>query len=246
MKLKFFSYDTVEILKTNILKNVSHYSDKTNEWIGSNQSGPSMFLESKIDIPDEINLLISDKPEKDDFQNIKILYSSLKNLTNCQASDERVWCALCHGLFWNYMRNRWPVDKCAKDKKKYILKNYFFAHGTRSLITNGLARLWWFGYITYQEGESDPYYLTEYICRDINGKGFPLLGSNFSNNRKTTAIFLKTIKTFEESNKKMLSRTEFLEMVKLMNLLGGKQIIDSIPEDLLVDKLIKKLKTFQK
>ena len=143
------------------------------------------------------------------------------------------------------MKKRWPIEKGTKDIKKYILKNYFFAHGTRSLITNGLARLWWVGYITYQENADNPFYLTEYICKDINGKGFPLLGSNFSNNRKTTSVFLKTIKEYEEKNNIILSRTEFLEMVKMMNLWGGKQIIDSLPEELLTAKLIKKISTLR-
>lgn len=242
MKLQFFSYDTVEILRNKINSNLLNYSSSSNEWVAKSLPGNEIFLNSKIDIPDEgINLIVSDKPEKDDFENIKILYTSLKNLTNCQAGDERVWTALSHGMLYYYMQKRWPVQKTNKDKKQYILKNYFFAHGTRSLLTNGLARLWWFGKLTYQEGAEDPFYLTEYICRDINGKGFPLLGSNFSNNIKITSTFLKTIKEYEEKNSIVLDRMQFIKMIRIVNLWGGKMIVDFLPEDEIRDKLISQL-----
>ena len=129
MKLMFCTYDNLEILKSSIGKNISFYKDKDNSWLKKLiPEGKELLVPSKIEIPDNINLVISDKPEKDDLENIKILYSSLKHLTNCQAADERVWVALSHGMLWEYMQKRWPLSKGKKDEQKYILKNYFFAH----------------------------------------------------------------------------------------------------------------------
>lgn len=240
MKLEFCTYDNLQILRDSLKKNIKFYSNESNEWLKSlTQENKTLFIKSKIDLPENgIKLIISDKPEKDDFENIKILYTALKHLTNCQAADERVWVALTHGMFWEYMQKRWPLTKGAKDEYKFILKNYFFAHGTRSLLTNGLARLWWFGKLTYQEGADDPFYLTEYICKDINGKGFPLLGSNFSNNNYLVSVFLNTIKEYEEKNEVVLTRDQFIKMIRIVNLWGGKMIIDGLPEHVLKSKLI--------
>ena len=166
----------------------------------------------------------------------------MHNLTDSQASDERLWVGLCHDIFWDYMKKRWPLEK-ATDKAQYIKKNYFFAHGEkRSLMTNALAKLWWIGRLTYDEtNENNPYELTEYIGRDLNGKGFPLFGSNFSNNRYLLRLFLYTIKEYEINNNIVLSRTQFLEMIKSMNMWSGKLLIDSLDRSILYKKILDRL-----
>jgi len=228
MKLKFLKTNSLSILKENIKDNIKHYSDANSNWIKNSTNDEVNYIESKLDVPD-FELIISKTPEKDDFLNIKLLYSNLIELTDSQAGDERLWAGLCHNQFWNYMINRWPIAK-AKDEVKFIKKNYFFAHGEkRSLMTNGLARLWWIGRLTYDKDNpnNNPFELTEYLCKDLNGRGFPLFGSNFSNNDKILKIFLYTLKNYEESNNIKLDRnTEFLEMIKYVNKLSGKMLID--------------------
>ena len=228
MKLKFLKTNSLTILKENIKENVKYYNNSNSLWIKDVTNDEFNYVESKIEVPD-FELIISENPEKDDLANIKVLYTNLKELTDSQAGDERLWSGLCHNQFWEYMIFRWPLSK-AKDTEKYIKKNYFFAHGEkRSLMTNGLARLWWTGRLTYDENNpnGDPFELTEYICKDLNGRGFPLFGSNFSNNDKLLKTFLYSMKAFEESNNITLDRNEeFLEMIKFMNKLSGKMLID--------------------
>lgn len=228
MKLKFLRTNSLAILKENIKNNLKYYGLENSLWIKDVTNEEMNYVESKIDVP-EFELVLSDNPEKDDLTNIKILYTNLKELTDSQAGDERLWAGLCHNQFWNYMTIRWPLSK-SKDAEKFIKKNYFFAHGEkRSLMTNGLARLWWTGRLTYDEQNpnGNPFELTEYLCKDLNGRGFPLFGSNFSNNDKLLKVFLYTMKKFEESNGITLDRnTEFLEMIKYMNKLSGKMLID--------------------
>ena len=246
MKLRFLKNDSLYVLKNDIKINTEHYKEKSNNWIQTATSTESNFIDFKLEV-DDFNLVISSNPEKDDLENVKILYSNLKNVTDSQAGDERLWAGLCHDAFWEYMQKRWPLDK-AKDKVKYIKKNYFFAHGEkRSLMTNALARLWWMGRLTYDESNiENPYELLDYLSQDFNGRGFPLFGSNFSNNRKLLKIFLYTIKEYEETNNIKYSsieesRKKFLEMIKSMNMWSGKLLLDFINEDELRKKIINRL-----
>lgn len=241
MKVRFLKSDSLYVLKNTIKDNVDNYSSSNTLWIKDITSDNYNFIDFKYEFPD-FELTISDSPEKNDLENIKLIYSNMRKLTDSQASDERLWSGLCHDVFWNYMQNRWPIDK-ATDKVRFIKKNYFFAHGEkRSLMTNGLARLWWIGRLTYDEtNESNHYELTEYLAQDFNGKGFPLFGSNFSNNRFLLRCFLYSIKSFEENNNISLSRTQFIEMIKSMNMWSGKLMLDSLDKEILNKKIMNRL-----
>lgn len=240
MKLRFLKNDSLYILKESIRENIENYDSINSLWINDVTSNTTNYIDFKQEVND-FNLITSDIPEKNDLENIKILYTNLINITDSQASDERLWAGLCHDKFWEYMQKRWPLEK-AKDKYKYIKKNYFFAHGEkRSLMTNGLARLWWIGRLTYDSSNiENPFELTEYLAKDLNGRGFPLFGSNISNNKKVLKVFLKTLKDYEENNE-IISREVFLEMVKSLNMWCGKILVDSLNEELLKEKILNRL-----
>ncbi len=77
---------------------------------------------------------------------------SLPSLTPLQASDQRLWAYFPHVSHWRYMRKRWPVEQyVAKDRsndkyKDYMNQRYLYmADRSRSLLRNGIARLWWYG-----------------------------------------------------------------------------------------------------
>ena len=240
MKLQFMKEDTVYILKKYIKKCKQYYKNEDSNWIQEITNNEDNFGIFKKEFND-FDLIVSDNP-KDDISNIKIIYDNLKNLTDSQASDERLWAGLCHTLFWNYMQKRWPLPEDESDCEKFILQHYFFNHGARSTITNGLSRLWWYGRLTYDEtNTNNPYELTEYIANDINVKGFMLFGSNFSRNRTIQRVFLYTIKKYEEDHNLELSREEFLELRKKMVLWSGKLAIDVMDNEILKNKLIKEI-----
>jgi hypothetical protein len=236
MNITVFTYETKETLKNNIKHNIQNYKESDSEWIYTyiRESGAidysSSFYIDRLDMSE-------DKPEKTDFKNIKILYSGLNDISDSQASDERFWSGLAHNEFWDYMQYRWPLSKATKDEETFIKKNYFFAHGnTRSLMTHGLARLWWMGRLTYdRDNTDDPYWIIRYLSTDINGKGFPLFGSNFSNNLIVLKVFIKTVMDVESKNRD-LTREEFNKVIQMINFIGGISVIDSM-----VDKELKKI-----
>lgn len=237
MKIQFMKDDSVYVLKKYIKYAKNHYTDDNTEWIKSITNNDENFGLFKKEFND-FNLMISDKPEKDDIENMKIIYENLKDLTDSQASDERLWAGLSHTKFWDYMQKRWPLPNDPEKWEKHILQHYFFAHGARSTVLNGLARLWWYARLTYDETNIDnPYELTEYMAKDINGKAYMLFGSNFSRNREIQRIFLYTIKNYEEQHGLILSRDEFGELRKQVVLWSGKLVIDVVDNEILKNKL---------
>lgn len=241
MKIQFMKDDSVYALKKYIKYAKKHYNDDNIDWIKSITNNEDNFGIFKKDF-DDFELIISDKPEKDDIENMKIIYDSLKNLTDSQASDERLWSGLSHTKFWNYMQKRWPLPNEPEKWEKHILQHYFFAHGARSTVLNGLARLWWYARLTYDETNIDnPYELTEYMAKDINGKAYMLFGSNFSRNRDIQRLFLYTIKNYEEQHGLVLSREEFGELRKQVVLWSGKLVIDVVDKEILKNKIIKEI-----
>lgn len=231
MKLKFIKDDCLYMLKENVVNNVDNYKLRTNEWLKDFFLGEDCFITFKKEFND-FDLILPSEKENFDFENIKILYGNLKELTESQACEERLWVGLCHDKFWNYMIKRWDSSKAEEKRVTFIQKNYFFNYGSgRSLLLNGLSKLWWFGKLTYNESLEDPWELTEYICKDINGRGYLLFaGYNFSSNKRIVSMFLKTLKEFEH-NERNLNRDEFKEMAKKMNLASGKFILEYLSDD---------------
>lgn len=248
MKLNFMKNDSLYVLKELIRKNklTNLYTFDNSNWIKNVTNMDDNYGVFKKEFED-FELIISNNPEKDDLENIKILYFNLKDLTDSQASDERLWAGLCHDKFWNYMQKRWPLPEQKEKQSKYILQHYFFNNGSRSTVLNGLARLWWYGRLTYDETNvGNEFELTEYISKDLNGKAYMLFGSNFSRNRRLLRLFLYTIKEFEEENNIILDRiTEFNELRKKMVLWSGKFLIDYIDDNEIKQMLLKELNNFK-
>lgn len=243
MKVKFMKYDTLSAIKTNIRNYASCYKNPNPDWVKSVLNTNNDFGELKKVFPD-FQLIVSDNPEKDDFENMKIIYLNMKELSDSQASDERLWAGLCHTIFWEYMQKRWPISpiKKEREKEKYIINHYFLKNNTRYLLVNGISRLWWYARLTYDENNlNNQFELTEYLAKDINGKGFVLFGSNFSNNRELLRTFLYTIKKFEEDNLITLTREEFNTVRKKVVIMSGKILIDSYSLESFENKITKEL-----
>ena len=100
MNIYFMKQPALEYMKTNmgvLYKN--YYQFNSPVWIDE------LFdydpFEVFTTIPDfelaDLNL----QPGEIDLQNCKILYSKLKDLTDSQAADERLWAGLCNKTFYS-------------------------------------------------------------------------------------------------------------------------------------------------
>lgn len=231
MIIKYFKQETLNFLKKKAIdKNIKYYKGD-NSWLFTEYNCNNMLLAFNKKEFKDIKLKFTEG-NIDDFENMKLIYESLKDLTDSQASDERVWAGLAHTYFWDYMQKRWPLPSDITKQKNHILNNYFFWNSTKAVFLNGISRLWWYARFTYDENLDDPYELTKYICdNDINGKIFPLLSCVFASNKEVFKNIIKAIKEYEEVNNLKLTRDQFNDLKKYLNRLSGKIVMDILTLD---------------
>jgi hypothetical protein len=235
--------DALTYFKGNVEYNIKDYLSENNSWIYEKyvrykKSDESPFEELNIYVDDFSLDMSSDRPESTDYNNVKILYNNLKNLSNTQATDERLWSGLSHSNFYEFMVYRLKLNE-EKIKAENILGNYFFKHGNkRSLILHSLARLWWVGRLLYDENRKDHFYALNYLKTDFGTKVLSLFSSNFTNNPAIARAILISAYEIEEDGEK-ISREKYLELIRYVNLLGGIVILDYLSEEELTNKIKK-------
>ena len=249
MIIKYLKESSVDLLKKEDLRDNINYYDGDNAWLIKKYQNKGLELFGSYDkksFPDFI--LKTGNGVSDDCDNMKIIYESLKGLTDSQASDERIWAGLAHGYCWDYMQSRWPLPKNKEDRNSHVLNNYFFWNSTKAVFLNGISRLWWYARYTYDERFTEnPYILTEYICKnDINGKIFPLLACRFAMNPEIFKNIILSVKSFEEKNELKLTRQEFNDLKMYLNRLSGKVVIDTLSYEELNEKIVAKLEKIVK
>ena len=166
MNIKHFTNEAYKQLKQDLIINrEKYYSD--DEWLKDyfDSVGIVDYVhESSVTVPN-ISLVYSGDSDAeknaDDLQNIKYVYGNYKDkLTPADASDPLLWSALCHIDFREYVLKRWK-----KDDGTVRIDERFFARGARGslLYYNALSRLWWSGYLTYEEEKerTNPWILTK-------------------------------------------------------------------------------------
>ncbi|MER2121019.1 MAG: DUF6339 family protein [Solibacillus sp.] len=238
MKLNYLKEDAVIQLKENILNNIDFYQSGE-KWIGKYLENAldteSWFLESRITFQ-KANLIIPGHGQgsKTDAENAIRLHHSLKNLTPAQATDQRIWTYLTHNVYPDYMAARW-LQKVSKGS----LERYF-ASTNRLLIRNGIARLWWYGYLTYDENRENPYELTKFALsnQDIV---VSLLERNLGNSKNLFLKVLDILYNYTNIYPTITSSKNITSLSKYINFCEGVTLLDSMSKgDLkyLVDKWI--------
>jgi hypothetical protein len=227
-RLKFLKLSSLDRLRANIVANQKHYL-QDESFLNDYFAGTSWFVESNILIPDSIDLQIPDsKTELLDLENTRIVYSALKHLTPLQASDHRLWAYFSHVSHWQYMRKRWPVEQyLGKERFKEVMNERYFylSDRSRALLRNGMARLWWYGYCTYDEKRSDPFELTGALLKKLD------VAQNFAENAFGRNV--DVIKTLLEVvlEHQFYEREPVRDLARYINSIGGVTIIDAIPRE---------------
>ena len=173
-----------------------------------------------------------------DSKNVEIIYKNMKNLSDSQASDERIWVAYSLFVFRDYMNYRWGSDEVAL-KNKYV----FSYSKQRSLFRHGISRLWWIGRMTYDESRTDPFELTKFVC---SSQDFleSIFGRNIFNDKKLCIAMLSALLDFyNEGNK--LDRTDIREITKYANLISATYILDMLSKEEIYSKFRKEIKNIK-
>lgn len=194
--------------------------------------------------------------KKYDLENSIALFNAYPNLTFHQATSENLWCYMTHVQYWEYMRRRWPIDKKQEDEEtgekketpvEYIRSRYFLkTSNDRSLVRNGLARLWWYAKLTYDEADDQPFRLTGILLSQLDiAQG--LLERSWGRNRNILHGYLEflalnpELKGGSEANRK---RTRFL--YKSLTLEGGINILDVRSKEEIMSFLEERYKAYEK
>jgi hypothetical protein len=139
-------------------------------------------------------------------------------------ADGRLWAALCHTTFAEYMIGRWgPKAKASEDSNDSRLNSRFFANGEgqRTLVRNGLARLYFAAEIVFQD---DSYNLLPIFFekQDIHQNFIERALAGDAELIRSVAE--NCLKVKEENLKKLNIQT----YAKLVNGAGGTRSLDKV------------------
>lgn len=112
----------------------------------------------------------------DDTMAAIALYEYMRDLSELEASDKRLWTTLTHVTFRRYVMERWSARSNNAEVRKNSIRKRWFAEGgsDRTLENNAIARLWWGAHLTYAPWKANPdefghlerkdeYYLTKVL-----------------------------------------------------------------------------------
>ena len=242
MKLKFFKQDALDYFKANVKSNIEHYSDPDNKWIYEQFEDP--FEEIEVNCAPFELYIDPDNTTKMDCENIKILYPALKELTESQACDERLWSGLCHSDFYKYTQVRWSNQRQTENmKKESVIKGrYFYSPNARSNTRHTLAKLWWIGKMLYDDQNPDnPLHFVDTLARkDMLTRISDVFTSRFSRNIHLLRPFFNVVDLYD-CNCGLMSGDYFRSLVQYLNILGGLYLVDYLDEKEIEDKLLKRL-----
>ncbi len=243
MKVYFLKQKALDTLEKDIAENIEKYQG-TEQWAESyfiSKDMPNYYFDTEIEVPDY--QLIIGGPETD-FQNAKIIYEAFSQSINpVQASDLRLWAYLAHIQHWDYMNTRWKIDtpdeedeeaedaqweEQGEEKKTSANKildrigyRYFFkASRGKAFVRQGISRLFWSAYLTYDADNENPYEYTEYFFskQDIFTS---ITERSYARNKILVLAALKELKAHPE-----LGRTEIRLFLAKLNQAGAIKVLD--------------------
>ena len=153
-------------LKTNSKNNLDKYNDEHSfvKSLCNNYDLELYNLDKDVVFPTLDNTIATKENQKNQWEidcnnSIKLHKEFVQNydIGLDILSDERFIAYLTHDVYYDYMRNRWPVN----GKENRILQKYFLPSGSQGFTRNMFLRLFWYAWITYDKNLDDPYELTK-------------------------------------------------------------------------------------
>lgn len=233
MNLLYFTRDAYKTLKKDIEQNKDKYYTST-DWLQEyfeTKNLPDYVRTSSVKVGDisafQFTGEDTESKNRDDLQNIKTLYTQFKGkLSPAQASDPCLWTALCHITFKDYVMKRWQKD----DGTVRLNQRFFATEGRASLLYyNAISRLWWSGYLTYEEekAKTNPWELTE-ILFSAQQIQKDLFDQPYSMNRTVVKGLLRALKRIQEETGNAATPTFRKCCDSYINHYGAVSILDSL------------------
>lgn len=232
MRLQYLLEPAYDELTDGIEANRELYELDT-DWIGEFFSGKKYSKESSIELPKpdlyiKPGVTSDEEKSQEDLTNVKILYDAFSGLEPLQATNKYLWTYLAHVTYRKYVIHRWmPATTSAT-----IRTRFFVTNTARSVFDNAISRLWWYGYVSYDEtNPKNPYHLTDIllmnqtICTDYVDTGY-------SQNRVIGKGVLMALKEFSTELGPREGITEYFRSFnKYFNRYGAVSSLDFLSSD---------------
>lgn len=232
--LSVFRNSFVNALRNNISANLAKYG-QNDKWALELGTKSTRDLETRIELKTALSLDEPDETNLKDLENAIRVHKLLRQLTPLQARDPRLWTRLVHVECWQYMRARWPLERFAGNAEKggrFILSRYFVAQNdSRALLRNGIARLWWTAYMSFDSERTNPYELTSVLLSTLD-----ITQQILERNMGRSQAILKGFLEFLLQNKATLltggdqNRDRIRRLAKFLNMHGGVCLLDSLTQ----------------
>lgn len=211
----------VDDLKKKLLNDPSFVSKYSQE---SFKFDEDQILESKkvnISYPDLI--LPKSKKIHYDFENSKLIYESMKNLSVVDATDHRFWEYLSHVIYWNYVQTRSRIEE-DETTPSFVLSHWFIKNLSASnFLRQDISKLWWVAYLTYDQFRKDHYELTKEAFSMLDYTRDLLPGLQGRNGKFTHALLEFVIENKDLFKPYKAEKVRFI--MRKLNFLAGFQLI---------------------
>jgi len=226
VKLPFFSEEALMDLRTNYEVYKEHYYNRDGRWFDEYLKRDNRVLESKFEF-EMPKFNFDEDYSVSDRENVKIMYGALKHLPPSVAAQEKIWSCLAHTYFRDYTFYRLKKELDSKNDSRINSALFFKSGKNRSYFVHVLAKLWWVGYLTFDENnKDDPYWLTDFYCeRDFTGKNIVFFSSSFTSNREITKGVLKALINLQREGVK-IKREHYISAARYLNIIGGARVLD--------------------
>lgn len=242
MQLKIFKRNLVHTLYQSVEQNLVLYesgdfSELLSKYSDQIREVPDVFYDETM-----FGNMVTDAGGSNDAKNAFIILEGLQNFNPYLATDERVWCALCHMEGKQFANIRWIKSNMCKEKKIKAIKQHFFARGNRAFERqNALSSIWWWGYIATRHDPSDRVKAIETFCRNTDVRSQILDRTSVSRGINTLAGIMKCIerKITEDPDTNFFTRRKtrdaetgpYRDWFSQINRWGGRKFIESFSAD---------------
>lgn len=199
---------------------------------------------SRVEAVTPPDLLDAKGDPKTDAEASQLIFQWLSNLTPVQAADERLWVCLTHRVFARYVHQRWgsSLEASTQPENRVVDRWFFRGSGMATFVRNGISRLWWFGYATYDCKRANPFELTD-VLLSLQDIQVAFLERSIGRCKPLLRTVLETVKKYATSLRNTPRSGDVIqEWAKELRLYGGAYVLDAVPTDRLAFVVENKLR----
>lgn len=228
MKIFILPHESLDSLKVTVEDNLEEYRNEDNKWV-EKQLGHNPFIEFGKTVED-----FTLDPQGKEIDNAKILYSAMKNISDSEATDERLWVGMTHGVCWKFMKENLADDMSKNRRYKFdsntVLNRYFYNMKAnarkRSMYINTLSKMWWIGRLCFDDSNKDnPYRYLELFETAFSHKIINMFSSNILGNKNIRFAFFDT-GLYIKSKGIQIKGDTMTPLLIYLNEIGGRLVLD--------------------